>query len=125
MHRVILGKHLESDLTWVFVQPYDDGQMPLPLERCCYNLSLTSDADGWWYDSQFIEVDLEDVAEFWQSEHDAFRTQNAMTKNLKIQFLMDTSVKCLKACMSYLMSGNMNSIQYKLNIFIKNRGNNA
>ena len=23
--RVILGKHIEQDLTWVFVQPYDDG----------------------------------------------------------------------------------------------------
>ena len=63
--RVILGKHLESDLTWVFVQPYDDGQMPRHWKGVA-TLEFDFYADGWWYHSQFIEGDLEDVAKFWK-----------------------------------------------------------
>ena len=59
--RVILGKHLESGLTWVFVQPYDDGNW-----KGCATLEFDFYADGWWYHSQFIEGDLEDVAKFWK-----------------------------------------------------------
>ena len=59
--RVILGKHIEQDLTWVFVQPYDDGNW-----KGCATLEFDFYADGWWYHSQFIEGDLEDVAKFWK-----------------------------------------------------------
>ena len=63
--RVILGKHLESDLTWVFVQPYDDGQMPRHWKGVA-TLEFDFYADGWWYNSQLIEGSLEDVAKFWK-----------------------------------------------------------
>ena len=59
--RVILGKHLESGLTWVFVQPYDDGNW-----KGCATLEFDFYADGWWYHSQLIEGGLEDVAKFWK-----------------------------------------------------------
>ena len=59
--RVILGKHIEQDLTWVFVQPYDDGNW-----KGCATLEFDFYADGWWYNSQLIEGGLEDVAKFWK-----------------------------------------------------------
>ena len=59
--RVILGKHLESGLTWVFVQPYDDGNW-----KGCATLEFDFYADGWWYNSQLIEGSLKDVAKFWK-----------------------------------------------------------
>ena len=59
--RVILGKHIEQDLTWVFVQPYDDGNW-----KGCATLEFDYYADGWWYNSQLIEGSLEDVAKFWK-----------------------------------------------------------
>ena len=63
--RVILGKHIEQDLTWVFVQPYDDGQMPRHWKGVA-TLEFDFYADGWWYNSQLIEGGLEDVAKFWK-----------------------------------------------------------
>ena len=59
--RVILAKHIEQDLTWVFVQPYDDGNW-----KGCATLEFDFYADGWWYNSQLIEGGLEDVAKFWK-----------------------------------------------------------
>ena len=57
--RVILGKHIEQDLTWVFV-PHDGDW------KGCATLEFDYYADGWWYHSQFISGGLEDVALFWK-----------------------------------------------------------
>ena len=57
--RVILGKHIEQDLTWVFV-PHDGDW------KGCATLEFDYYADGWWYHSQFISGSLEDVAKFWK-----------------------------------------------------------
>ena len=57
--RVILGKHIEQDLTWVFV-PHDGDW------KGCATLEFDYYADGWWYHSQFISGGLEDVAKFWK-----------------------------------------------------------
>ena len=57
--RVILGKHIEQDLTWVFV-PHDGDW------KGCATLEFDYYADGWWYHSQFIGGGLEDVAKFWK-----------------------------------------------------------
>ena len=57
--RVILGKHIEQDLTWVFV-PHDGDW------KGCATLEFDYYADGWWYHSQFICGGLEDVAKFWK-----------------------------------------------------------
>jgi hypothetical protein len=57
--RVILGKHIEQDLTWVFV-PHDGDW------KGCATLEFDYYADGWWYNSQFISGGLEDVALFWK-----------------------------------------------------------
>ena len=57
--RVILGKHIEQDLTWVFV-PHDGDW------KGCATLEFDYYADGWWYHSQFISGSLEDVALFWK-----------------------------------------------------------
>jgi len=60
--RVILGKHIEQDLTWVFVQPYDDGNW-----KGCATLEFDFDADGWWHGSKLFDSHKE-ISEFWQSE---------------------------------------------------------
>ena len=59
--RVIIGKNLEQDLTWVFVQPYDDGDW-----KGVATLEFDFYADGWWYNSQFISGGVEDIAKFWK-----------------------------------------------------------
>ena len=59
--RVIIGKNLEQDLTWVFEQPYDDGDW-----KGVATLEFDFYADGWWYNSQFISGGVEDIAKFWK-----------------------------------------------------------
>ena len=58
--RVILGKHIEQDLTWVFVQPYDDGNW-----KGCATLEFDFYSDGWWYGSKYFRT-LPDIAKFWK-----------------------------------------------------------
>ena len=61
--RVILGKHIEQDLTWVFVQPYDDGNW-----KGCATLEFDFYSDGWWYGSHNPRYfrSLPDIAKYWK-----------------------------------------------------------
>ena len=82
-------------------------------------LEFDFDADGWWYGSKLFDSH-EEISKFWHSEMGYEFVSEKDKREREIDSLINAHIcEVSEGMMSYLMSGNMNSIQYKLNIFLE------